>query len=61
MYDYYTERNYTDNTDYSSNYSMKRLNQNFLFRNFLIDENIESSKKSFLLQKRKKFFLVIQI
>lgn len=54
MHDYYTERNYTDNTDYSSNYSMKRLNQNFLFRNFLIDENVESSKKKFFASKKKE-------
>ena len=33
---------------------MKRLNQNFLFRNFLIDENVESSKKKFFASKKKE-------
>ena len=54
MNEYYTERNYTDNTDYSNNYSLKKLNQNYLFRNFLVSENVEGSKKKFFASKQKE-------
>ena len=54
MNGYYTERNYSKNDNFSNNYYSDRLNQNSLFRNFLINENIESSKKKFFAPKKKE-------
>ena len=54
MNGYYTERNYSNNEDYSNNYNTTRINQNSLFRNFLIEENIDSSRKKFFAPKKKE-------
>ena len=56
MKDYYTERNYNSNyNNYSNNnYYTTQINQNSLFRNFLIDENVEDSRKKFFVPKKKE-------
>ena len=57
MNGYYTERNTTNNTnneDYLNIFSTKRINQNSVFRNFLIDENIDDSRKKFFAPKKKE-------
>ena len=54
MNGFYTERNYLNNDDYSNIFSTKRINQNSVFRNFLIDENIDDSRKKFFAPKKKE-------
>ena len=54
MRNFYTERNYINNEDFSNNYSTSRINRNSLFRNFLIDENVDDSRKKFFAPKKKE-------
>lgn len=54
MNGYYTERNDINYEDYSNIFSPKYINENSLFRNFLINENIEDSKKKFFAPKKKE-------
>ena len=55
MKDYYTERNpYMNNDKYSNNNFTTRINQYSLFRNFLINENVEDSRKKFFVPKKKE-------
>lgn len=50
MRNYYTERTYSNR---SNNYYTPRINSNSLFRNFLVDENVDDLKK-FFVNKRKE-------
>ena len=50
MRNYYTERTYSN---HSNNYFTPRINSNSLFRNFLVDENVDDLKK-FFVNKRKE-------
>ena len=54
MKDYYTERTYSNsiNRSINNNYT-SRINFNSLFRNFLVDENVDDSKKFFVNKKKK--------
>ena len=54
MKDYYTERTYSNsiNRSINNNYT-SRINFNSLFRNFLVDENVDDSKKFFVNKKKE--------
>ena len=54
MNGYYTERNNINYDDYLNNFSTRQITKNSLFRNFLINENIEDSKKKFFAPKKKE-------
>ena len=56
MKDYYTERTYSNSINRSNNNNYtSRINFNSLFRNFLVDENVDDFKK--LLKNKKKEIL----
>lgn len=54
MKDYYTGRTYSNNLNSSNNNNYtSRINFNSLFRNFLIDENVDDYKKFFVNKKKE--------
>ena len=54
MKDYYTERTYSNSINRSNNNNYtSRINFNSLFRNFLVDENVDDSKKFFVNKKKE--------